>query len=282
MILNYMMEFVLLFKQPSTLRELMKSSAIDKLDNRVLLSFITGFSHAQLIARDDYQLTDAQFQQYQDLLQRASGGEPIAYIIGYKEFYSRQFKVTPATLIPRPETELLVEQVLQLAPQNAKIIDLGTGSGCIAISCKLERPDLQVSAVDKFDDALNIARQNAERLQAQIEFTQSDWLAKIYDEFDVVVSNPPYIEVNDSHLQNLQFEPQIALTDFDDGLSCIKIIVQQAIMKLKYNGWLLIEHGYNQGTDVRTIFKNKGFKDIETIKDYADLERITIGQKINN
>ena len=279
MILNYMMEFVLLFKQPSTLRELMKSSAIDKLDNRVLLSFITGFSHAQLIARDDYQLTDAQFQQYQDLLQRVSGGEPIAYIIGYKEFYSRQFKVTPATLIPRPETELLVEQVLQLAPQNAKIIDLGTGSGCIAISCKLERPDLQVSAVDKFDDALNVARQNSERLQAQIEFTQSDWLAEIYDAFDVVVSNPPYIEVNDFHLQNLQFEPQTALTDFDDGLSCIKIIVQQAIMKLKSDGWLLIEHGYNQGTDVRDIFKRDGFKNIETIKDYADLERITIGQK---
>lgn len=262
-----------------SIRNLLQTAIISRLDNRILLGMVTGFNHAQLIARDDYKLNNEQLMHYRNYLERAISGEPIAYIIGYREFYSRLFRVTPDTLIPRPETEILVSKVIELAKPKAKIIDLGTGSGCIAISCKLERSDLQVCAIDKFEEALTIARHNAATLNAEIEFLQNDWLSGITRRFDVVVSNPPYIEANDEHLKNLQFEPQTALTDFGNGLSCIELIVQQSYELLDNNGWLLIEHGYNQSQAVQRLFEANNFICITTLKDYAGLDRITMGQK---
>lgn len=261
------------------LRNLLLVQDISRLDKRVLLSRITGFSSAQLISRDDYELTDVQLQKYNAWCARVLAGEPLAYILGQKEFYSREFKVTPDTLIPRPETELLVDKILELAPQQASIVDLGTGSGCIAISTKLERPDLVVLAVDKFAAALAVARENADNLAAQVEFVQSDWFASLNCKFDIIASNPPYIEVNDPHLQNLQFEPQTALSDFADGLSCIRAIAAGASEFLNLNGWLIVEHGYNQALMVQEIFRSAGLASIVTLQDYAGVDRITLGQK---
>lgn len=260
------------------LRDLLRQNIIDRTDNRVLLMHITGFSHARLLAYDDYVLTQLQVETYHQLVQRVQNGEPLAYIVGYKEFYSRQFKVTPDTLIPRPETELLVEQVLAKAQHGAKVLDLGTGSACIAITLKLERPDLFITAVDKFADTLQIAQQNADNLHAEIEFVCGDWYSSLgKQQFDIIVSNPPYIEANDEHLTALSYEPQSALTDFADGLSCIREIVRLSHEHLLPNGWLLIEHGYDQGELVREIFTKNGLNNVFTIRDYADLERITIG-----
>ena len=262
-----------------SLRDLLRQNIIDRTDNRVLLMYITGFNHARLLAYDDYVLTQEQVENYNRLVQRVQSGEPLAYIVGYKEFYSRQFKVTPATLIPRPETELLVEQVLAKTQLGAKVLDLGTGSGCIAITLKLERSDLGVTAIDKFADALAVAQQNAARMQAEIEFVCSDWYSSFEEQqFNIIVSNPPYIEVSDEHLTALSYEPQSALTDFGDGLSCIRNIVSLSRKHLLPDGWLMIEHGYDQGAAVREIFIKNGLNDVTTILDYAELERITIGK----
>ncbi len=263
-----------------SLRDLLWQNTIDRADNRVLLMHITGFNHAKLIAYDDYILDSAQLEQYHQLLTRVQNGEPLAYIVGYKEFYSRQFKVTPDSLIPRPETELLVEQVLGKASNGAKILDLGTGSGCIAITLKLERSDLLVTAVDKFAATLEIARRNSADLHAEIELICSDWYSELEArKFDIIVSNPPYIEHDDQHLLALSFEPQTALTDFADGLSCIRNIVSLSREYLLPDGWLMVEHGYNQGAVVREIFITNGLNEVVTVRDYADLERITLGRK---
>ena len=265
-----------------SIRQLLSASPLNKLDTRVLLSFVTGFNSAQLISRDDSILSCELFEQYQQLQLRALAGEPLAYIIGSKEFYSYSFMVTPATLIPRPETELLVDEVLTHAPPHARVLDLGTGSGCIAISCKLSRLDLQVIGADKSIEALAIAQQNSLRLNANIEFIASNWFESISDvlKFDIIVSNPPYIEKNDEHLQNLSYEPSSALTDFADGLSCIRIIVASATQYLNSLGWLMIEHGYNQGQAVRDLFNAVGLINIQTKLDYAWIERFTVGQFI--
>ena len=264
------------------LRSLMANSLLPRLDTRVLLQHITGFSQAQLISRDDSCLNDVQLATFQSYQQRALAGEPIAYILGCKEFYGRDFMVNPATLIPRPETELLVDKVIELAPQNARIIDLGTGSGCIAITCQLERNDLNVVAIDVSHDALQVARQNAQQLGAKVELISSNWFESVDGEFDIIVSNPPYIESDDEHLANLQYEPLTALTDFADGLAHIRVICAQSQKYLQNNGWLLIEHGYNQGLSVREIFKNNNFENVQTIRDYANLERFTIGCYLKN
>jgi release factor glutamine methyltransferase len=264
-----------------SLRDLLRQNTIDRADSRVLLMHLTGFNHARLLAYDDYVLTEAQIENYNQLVQRVQNGEPLAYIVGYREFYSRQFKVTPDTLIPRPETEILVEQVLDKALSGAKVLDLGTGSACIALTLKLERPDLRVTAVDKFANTLAIAQQNAVNLQAEIEFVCSDWYSSLgRQQFDIIVSNPPYIEVNDEHLKALSYEPQRALTDFADGLNCIREITRLSHEHLLPNGWLLIEHGYNQGASVREIFTKNGLDYVTTILDYAGLERITMGKTL--
>lgn len=260
-----------------SIRHLFQQSSLDKIDSRILLAKVTGFSIAQLISRDDYILSAEQLKQYQELYQRALNSEPIAYLLGYKEFYGRNFIVTPATLIPRPETELIIDKILEIAQPNAKILDLGTGSGCIAITLKLERPDLQVCAVDKFTDSLQVATQNSDNLNAEVNFIQSDWLQNITECYDIIVSNPPYIEPDDKHLDNLQYEPQTALTDFVDGLACIRTILHQSRDFLEKNGQLLVEHGYNQGVAVRSIFKQNRYDNVTTFCDYSHLERFTAG-----
>lgn len=261
-----------------SLRELFSVKDISRVDKRAILREITRFSDAQLISRDNYCLNQEELVKYKSWVERLQKGEPLAYILGYKEFYSRKFIVSPATLIPRPETELLVEEGIKHAGFAARILELGTGSGCIAISAKLERADLDITAVDKFAAALDIAKQNAANLGAKITFLQSDWFSNITGKFSLIISNPPYIDKDDDHLAALGYEPISALTDFADGYTCIRDIISGAKKYLLPNGWLLLEHGFMQGKIVRGIFGLNEFKAIKTITDYADLERITIGQ----
>lgn len=280
-----------------TIKQILLDSKLDKLDTRLLLGHVLGFSRVELITRDDYPLTPAQYDSYVTLYTKCLSGIPIAYILGYKEFYSRRFMVTPDTLIPRPETELLVDTVLSLANSGDRVLDLGTGSGCIAISCKLENQTLNVSATDKYSETLAIAKENANILGAEVKFIQSDWLNGITDKYDIIVSNPPYIEPDDEHLKLLTFEPQAALTDFRDGMSAIKQIIAGSLKNLygdslespenhipvisnrHCNGYLLIEHGYNQGKATSDLMLSYGFKDVRTIRDYANLDRITMGKR---
>jgi release factor glutamine methyltransferase len=259
-----------------TIKQILNTSIINKLDAKILLAHTLGLSKVELILQDDYQLTDKEYQNYAKLHDECLLGKPIAYILGYKEFYSRKFHLSSATLIPRPETELLVDTVLNLAKSGDKILDLGTGSGCIAISLKLENPSLNIIATDNYEETLNIARYNAKQLGASIKFCKSNWFSNIVNNYDIIVSNPPYIAVDDEHLSNLQFEPQFALTDFLDGMQAIKLIIQNAVRYLKK--YLLLEHGYNQGDLTRELMIKYGFVEVRTIKDYANIDRVTIGK----
>ncbi|MDD3265961.1 MAG: peptide chain release factor N(5)-glutamine methyltransferase [Burkholderiales bacterium] len=258
------------------IRELANTSELSKLDTRILLSLVTGFSHAQLISRDDHIMNDIQLSLYNTYYDRAKSGEPIAYIVGNKEFFGYDFTVNSHTLIPRPETEHLVEEVINLAPLNGNVLDLGTGSGCIAISCKLERPDLNITAIDNYNETLAVARQNSINLKAKINFLRSNWFENTSEKFDIIVSNPPYIEKNDIHMAKLQHEPINALTDHLDGFSCIDHIAKNCVKHMNNGAYIIIEHGYNQGNTVRQLLLDAGLHNIISKLDYAKLERYTM------
>lgn len=242
-----------------------------------------GVNRAWLIAHDRDELTPEQAAQLNALIERRGKGEPVAYIVGEREFYGREFRVGPATLIPRPETEHLVEAALKRAPQNARVLDIGTGSGCIALTLKLERPDLAVTAVDVSAPALDIARANAAALHAEAAFIASDLFAALDGrQFDLIVSNPPYIPEADAHLSqgDLRFEPQNALASGPDGLDAIRLIVEQAKAHLVPGGWLLFEHGYDQGEAVQVLLKNAGYAEVFLEQDLAGQPRVSGGRSL--
>lgn len=275
----------------TTIAQWLAACPLLKNEARMLLAQRTGLSRAQLITRDGDALPAADSAALDALAARRQAGEPMAYILGWREFYGRRFAVSPAVLIPRPETEHLLEAALQALPAGGSLWDLGTGSGIIAVSAKLERPDARVRASDISAEALTMAWRNARTLGADIEWAQGSWFDAVpaadspfrlpeNEKFDVIVSNPPYIEAGDAHLAagDLRFEPQGALTDFADGLSCIRAIAVGAPARLKSGGRLLFEHGYNQGTAVREILAAAGFTDIATQTDLAGLDRVTSAQ----
>lgn len=269
------------------LAQLLRHSDLPPNETRLLLQHITGYTRSQLITRDHEILPENQIQQINQLFERRKSGEPVAYILGEREFYGRPFRVSPAVLIPRPETEHLLEAALCRLPENGSLWDLGTGSGIIAISAKLERPDSLVFASDLSESALQIAQQNAHDLRADVAFSQGSWFEAAANfrlpekGLDIIVSNPPYIENNDLHLNqgDLRFEPSHALTDFADGLAHIRVLIENGKNYLKPKGWLLLEHGYNQAAAVREIFRQHHYQHIETAKDLAGLDRITFAQK---
>lgn len=270
----------------TTLQNWLNQSALPKNEARLLLQHVTGLTRAQLITHDKNLLLENQLVELNHLAQRRLLGEPLAYIVGEREFYGRTFAVSPAVLIPRPETEHLLETALQKLPENGTLWDLGTGSGILAISAKLERPDLKVFASDISAEALAVAQQNAHTLSADVAFAQGSWFQAAAhfslpeNGINVIVANPPYIERDDVHLQHgdLRFEPQSALTDFADGLSHIREITAQSVDFLQQNGWLMFEHGYNQGQAVRDILAQSGFANITTLPDLAGLDRVSLGQ----
>jgi release factor glutamine methyltransferase len=208
-------------------------------------------------------------------------GEPIAYIVGEREFFGLPFHVSPAVLIPRPETELLVELTLERLPQNGSVLDMGTGSGAIAVAIAHTRPDTRVAAIDLSATALAVARQNAVRNGTSVVFLQSDWYDAVENRrFDVIAANPPYIVKDDVHLSqgDLRFEPIDALTDHADGLSALRTIIDGASQHLAPGGWVLMEHGYDQAAAVRELLRAQGFSDVQSWKDLASIERVTGGK----
>ena len=272
-------------KRVMTLDDWIRQSPLPRIEARMLLQKAGGYSRVQLITQGAEAIPADIFARLDSLAERRLNGEPIAYIMGGREFYGRWFEVCPDVLIPRPETEHLVEAVIEHLPKNGRVWDLGTGSGAVAVTVALERKDAEVRASDISRQALVVARRNAENLGAAVEFASGSWFDtdKTSSEdkyrFDVIVSNPPYIEKDDSHLNqgDLRFEPQTALTDFADGLTCIRELAQRASEFLKEGGWLLLEHGYNQGGAVRQILSENGFTEIETRQDLAGLDRLTLG-----
>ncbi|GHA69993.1 hypothetical protein GCM10009007_08270 [Formosimonas limnophila] len=250
----------------------------------MLLTVATGLSHVQLISRAHDVITTTQMMTLDALVTRRLSGEPMAYILGSREFFGRDFLVSPAVLIPRPDTELLVEVVLNLPSrtQNIRALDLGTGSGAIAITLACERPDWRVCAVDVSGAALMVARENATRLDAHVSFFESDWFSVFQGsnaQFDIIVSNPPYIEPADEHLSqgDVRFEPITALTDGIDGLSCYRTLLLEVATHLAVGGHFVVEHGFTQGEAVRDLFAQAGFSSIQTHRDLAGHERVTLG-----
>ena len=255
-----------------------------RLDAEVLLAHSLGQSRSHLRAWPEKTLSPAATEQFQELLKLRCQGTPVAYLTGEREFWSRSFKVNNAVLIPRPDTELIVELALELlaAHQNCKVIDLGTGSGVIAITVAAERPKDCVIASDISQAALAIAAENAEQLKiSNIQFRQSNWFEQIDEhDFDMVISNPPYIAADDPHLQqgDVRFEPEQALISAEQGLYDIRQFVDQSRQYLKAGGYLLIEHGYQQSLQVQSILKQFNFRNVITHCDLAGNPRVTLGQ----
>jgi release factor glutamine methyltransferase len=254
------------------------------LDAEVLLSRLLGKHRAHLRARPQDRLSPQQRQAFDDLVARRREGEPIAYITGRREFWSMEVHVTPATLIPRPETELVVEQALQRLPVEGahRVADLGTGSGAIALAIARERPSCTVVATDISDAALHIARWNTARLKiANVEYHRSDWYQSLNGErFDVVCCNPPYVREGDPHLTrgDLTHEPTVALVAGESGMEAIRTVIAGAQRHLRPGGWLILEHGFDQADEVTRRLRQHGFEDIDSHHDIAGQARVAVGR----
>lgn len=250
----------------------------------LLLSRVLRRSRAWLHAHGDEVPSPADAAAFEALVARRASGEPVAYLLGQRGFWTLDLAVTPDTLIPRPETELLVEQALERLPTGAalRVADLGTGSGAIALALASERPALRVVATDRSAAALAVARTNAEGigLERRVEFRQGDWFAPLAGErFDLLASNPPYIARDDPHLGrgDLRYEPPGALASGVDGLDAIRILVSGAPRHLQAGGWLLLEHGHDQGAEVRTLLEGAGFHRVATVRDLEHRDRVSLG-----
>jgi len=264
-----------------TLGALQRQPLLDPVDQRLLVCHALGLSRTALITQSDRALSEDEALRISTLLQRRLDGEPVAYILGQREFYGLPFEVGPAVLIPRPETELLVELALERLPPKGRVLDMGTGSGAIAVALAHTRPDAQVSALDVSKDALATAARNAASNGVNVRFLESSWYAAVVSEqFDLIVSNPPYIAAGDRHLSegDLRFEPTGALTDHADGLSALRTIVAGAAQHLPPQGWLLMEHGYDQSQAVRELLVQAGFSEVQSWADLAGIERVSGGR----
>lgn len=262
---------------------LASSSDSAKLDAQVLLLNILQKPRSYLFTWPEKQLTDEQAQAFEHACERRLNGEPVSHITGYREFWSLQLEVNSTTLIPRPDTETLVELALACdVPNGAKVLDLGTGTGAIALALGSEMPAWDITGVDRIDDAVALAKRNQERLAINnVSVEQSDWFSALKDKkFDLIVTNPPYIEYDDKHLQqgDVRFEPLSALVAGDSGLADIKQIITQSRDYLHSNGYLLIEHGFDQSAAVRHMFTEMAFINVSTVKDLGNNDRVTFGQ----
>lgn len=251
---------------------------------RLLMGHVLQRETAWLVAHGDASLLPGQAALYERLVASRSAGEPVAYLVGQREFYGRHFSVSPAVLIPRPETELLVEAaaVVMRSLPAPRVLDLGTGSGCIAVTLALECRDASLTAVDVSSAALSVARDNAGRLGARVEFVESDWFAALAGRrFDLIVSNPPYISSGDPHLRlgDLRFEPATALSSGRDGLEALQCIVGQAAKHLEPGGCLLFEHGYDQAETAADLLRAAGFIGIRQLRDLAGIVRVSGGRR---
>lgn len=264
-----------------TIEGLLKLALIDPLEARILLAHALRCTRVQLVIRSRDELTPQQVTEVSALFMRRMQGEPIAYLTGEREFYGLRFEVTPDVLIPRPETEMLVELASEHLPKGGTLIDLGTGSGAIAVAIAHLRRDAMVSAADISEAALAVARRNAAAHGVKIRFMQSDWFAGIDGHYDLVVSNPPYIAASDPHLSqgDLRHEPRSALTDGENGMMHLSTIIEQATAHLKPGGWLLLEHGYDQSAATRLLLERGGWQQVQSWRDLAGIERVSGGMR---
>lgn len=256
---------------------------IEQIDARVLLRHALACPASRLVAWPEQRLGAGEWDNFRHLVERREAGEPVAYLVGEREFYGRAFSVTPAVLIPRPDTELLVELALAHFPghQRLRVLDMGTGSGALAITLALELDAADVTALDRSREALWVAMANAARLGASVSFVQSDWFSGLGDErFQLIVANPPYIAAADPHLEegDLRFEPRAALAAGPAGLDDLAEIVAGAPLRLESGGWLFLEHGYDQAFAVRGLLADAGFASIASWKDLAGIERVSGGR----
>lgn len=252
-------------------------------DAEILLGFVTGRARTFLLAFNETRLTRQQQQQLEALLIRREQGEPVAYLVGEREFWSLPLSVSPTTLIPRPDSECLVALALERLPTaHCHILDLGTGTGAIALALASERPDCKVTGVDVQPEVLALAQHNAQKLMiSNVQFLQGNWFSSLASRhFALIASNPPYIDANDAHLMqgDVRFEPTRALVAAQQGLADLDAIVHQAPQHLQPQGWLLLEHGWQQGSNVRAMMLAAGFMSVATYRDYGNNERVTLGQ----
>ncbi len=266
----------------NTTQQLEQTSTSAALDAELLLAFCMQKDRSYLLAWTEVVPSVEQQTHFQQLIEKRLQGIPIAYLLDTKAFWTLELIVNPAVLIPRPETEHLVEIALEKIHHipNPKILDLGTGSGAIALALATERPDATIIAADASATALTIAQANKTKYQLDnVQLLQSDWFGAISAmHFNLIVSNPPYIETNDPHLQgDIHYEPQQALTSGVDGLDAIRTIVTQAKAYLKPDSFLILEHGYNQGNRVRDLLTEASFNHVKSIKDYTQIERLSLG-----
>jgi release factor glutamine methyltransferase len=258
-----------------------------RLDAELLLCKVLQIDRSQIYSQPGFEIPSEKIHTFRLLLDKRRQGCPVAYLTGHKEFWSLDLFVNHHTLIPRSETECLVEAVLTQVPNVAEysIADLGTGSGAIALALARERPACRITAIDTSENALVVAKLNAERHNLnQIRFEQSNWFSKIQNAFDVIASNPPYIRSGDKLLRygDIAHEPVLALDGGEDGLNAIRTIIAQSVNYINPGGRVFIEHGYDQGRNVRELFIQKGYTEVKTLPDYAGLERITSGKSKKN
>jgi release factor glutamine methyltransferase len=261
----------------------LQESESPRRDAEILLGFVTGKARTFILAFGETELTAEQLQQLDVLLARRVKGEPIAHLVGEREFWSLPLRVSPVTLIPRPDTECLVEQALVRMPETpCSVLDLGTGTGAIALAIASERPDCSVTALDLIPDAVELARENASRLGIHnVEVLQSDWFSALNTQrFAVIVSNPPYIDAQDPHLSqgDVRFEPRSALVAENHGLADLRTLVETARKFLEPGGWVLLEHGWQQAEQVRELFNDAGYTEIQSCQDYGGNDRLTVGR----
>lgn len=253
-----------------------------RLDAELLLCHCLDKPRTYLYTWPEQEVGESQRTTFNSLINRRIKGEPVAYITGVREFWSQSFMVTPDTLIPRADTEILVEQsLLKLQDKSGAFLDLGTGSGIIAICIATERPDINVTATDRSKAALTVARSNATKLNARVRFVQSNWLQDLVPQkFTVIAANPPYIAADDPHLKQtgLPYEPISALRSCDDGYADITAIINTAKPFIEPLGWLLLEHGNSQSQRTRALMSDQNFNNVSTVQDLAGNDRVTLGQ----
>ncbi len=260
--------------------QLAAGSTSPRLDAEVLLAAVSGRSRSSLIGSPERRVTLGGAARFRGWVHRRAAGVPVAHLVGHREFYSLEFRVSPDTLVPRPETELLVDKLLERIAAPARVLDAGTGCGAIALSVKHKRPECKVAAVDCCGSALEIAASNGARLGLEVDWVRSHWLRGFADQrFDFIVSNPPYVQAGDAALRNgeLRHEPRKALDGGADGLECLGEIIAAAPRALARGGTLLVEHGNDQARAVRESLAERGFRGIVTHSDFSGHDRVSIG-----